>query len=218
VLLASARVLILAVAVAGLFVCVDRVGDHAYAIGQQRKASLCPAGTPWETAEDCVAEVGAEVVGLGSSESCTTNSNGSQSCTTHYYADVRFGRHTVTLGVGREFYREVERGDPAELRLWQGQVVWMKAGGHTKSYLTSTEWASAGWLFLGWSLLGAAWLAVFGLWLFPLLGGWLVLAVPYLMVAYNLLGLNPMGVPGWSTAGVFTVAGIWIMAATRAAL
>jgi hypothetical protein len=218
VLLALVRLLILAGVVPAFLLCVDRVGDHAHAIGQQRQARTCPAGTPWQTAEDCVAEVTAEVVSLSSSVSCTTTSSGGQSCTTDYYADVRFGQRTQTLGVGKDLYRDAERGDPAELRLWQGDVVRLEAAGHTERFLTSTEWASAGWLFLGWMLLGVAWVAVLGLWLFPLLGGWLLLAVPSMTTAYHLLGLNPMGMTGWSVVVVSTVAGVWVMARTRAAL
>ncbi|MFE5207415.1 hypothetical protein [Streptomyces sp. NPDC056600] len=213
-----ARVLTLAVAVPGLFLCVDRIGDNADGVAQQWRAPTCPVGTSWRTAEDCVAEVTAEVLGLGKSVSCTTDSNGAQSCTTNYSARVRFGERTEKLGVGKAFYDDVERGDRAELRLWRGDVVRMTAGGHIERFFTTTELASAGWLILGWVLLGLAWVAVLGLRLFPLLGGWMVLSVPYVLLAYNVLGLNPMGVLGWSAAGVFTVAGVWAMAATREAL
>lgn len=218
VLSGLARVLILVVAVPGLFVCVGRIGDNAHAVEQQWRAPTCPPGTPWQEARDCAARVEAEVLGLSKRVSCTSDSNGAQSCTTNYYARVRFGGRSEELGVGKAFYDDVERGDRAELRLWRGDVVRMVAEGHTERFFTTTELASAGWLFLTWALLGAVWLAVFGLWLFPLLGGWLLLSVPFLMVAYNTLGLNPMGVLGWSTVGVFTVGGIWAMAATRAAL
>ncbi|MER8223589.1 hypothetical protein ABTZ58_23960 [Streptomyces sp. NPDC094143] len=124
---------------------------------------------------------------------------------------VRFGQRTQSLNVDESTYRAVDRGDPAKLRIWRKEVVRMVTQGHTEIFLTSSEEASAAWLLLGWILLGTAWLAVFGLWLFPLLGAWLVLAVPYGMVAYNMLGLNPMGTVGWSTAGVLTVAGVWLM-------
>ncbi|CAM5480312.1 Phosphoserine aminotransferase [Streptomyces aurantiogriseus] len=152
------------------------------------------------------------------SESCTTNSNGGTSCTRSYSMDVRFGERTESLGVGSNTFRATDRGDPAELRLWRGEVVRMVAGGHVEGYLTSSEWAFWGWLFLGWLLLGASWLALFGLWLYPLLGGWLLLTVPYLMVAYNLLGLNPMGVVGWSITGLITGVGVWFMGRSLAAV
>ncbi|WP_448319011.1 hypothetical protein [Streptomyces sp. CO7] len=215
---AVVRVLTLAVAVPGLLLCVDRIGDNADGVAQQWRAPTCPVGTSWRTAEDCVAEATADVLALGKSVSCTSDSNGSQTCTTNYSARVRFGERTEKLGVGKGFYDDVERGDRAELRLWRGDVVRMTAAGHTERFFTNTELASAGWLILGWVLLGLAWVAVLGLRLFPLLGGWMVLSVPYVLVAYNVLGLNPMGVLGWSAAGVFTVAGVWAMAATRAAL
>ncbi|MFJ9034734.1 hypothetical protein ACIRQP_41170 [Streptomyces sp. NPDC102274] len=210
-LLVFLRVLILAVAVPGLVVCADRAEANSQAVRVYRNASLCPVGTQWETADDCVAETMGEVVGTDWSESCTTDSNGLRSCTTNYSVDVRFGQRTQSLRVDESTYRAVDRGDPAELRIWRGEVVRMVTRGHTEIFLTSSEWASAGWLFLWWMLLGGSWPTVFGLWLFPLLGGWLVLTVPYLMVAFNLLGLNPMGVMGWSTVGVLTLAGAWFM-------
>ncbi|WP_189935310.1 hypothetical protein [Streptomyces aurantiogriseus] len=212
------RVLILAVAVPGLVLCVDRVERNHPAVVLYKNASLCPVGTPWETADDCIARTTGEVVDMDWSESCTTNSNGGTSCTRSYSMDVRFGERTESLGVGSNTFRATDRGDPAELRLWRGEVVRMVAGGHVEGYLTSSEWAFWGWLFLGWLLLGASWLALFGLWLYPLLGGWLLLTVPYLMVAYNLLGLNPMGVVGWSITGLITGVGVWFMGRSLAAV
>ena len=208
---AVVRVLMLAVAVAGLFLCVDRVETHRPDILMYRNAALCPAGTSWETADDCVARVTGEVVDKDTWESCTTDSNGMHSCTTHYDLDVRFGRRTKTLGIERSTYRAADRGDPADLRLWRGQVVRMVAQGHVETYLTSDEWAFAGWLLLAWALLAAALLALLGLWLYPLLWGWLVLTVPYVMLASHQLGLNPMGVPGWTALGLLTAAGLGAM-------
>ncbi|MFD5265349.1 hypothetical protein [Streptomyces sp. NPDC058335] len=202
------------VAVAGLVLCVDRTGLRHPAVVTYKNAPLCPVGTPWESAHDCVARTSGEVMARDSSESCTTDSNGHTSCTTSYSMDVRFDGRTQSLGVAKDTYDDTARGDRAELRIWRGEVVRMVVGGHTEGYLTSSEWALAGWLILGWALLAAAWLALFGLWLYPLLGGWLVLTVPYLTVAYNLLGLNPMGVVGWSVTALFTVAGVWITGRT----
>jgi hypothetical protein len=215
VLDALARVALLAVAVPGLLLCADRIGDHAHAVRQQQDARACPAGTPWDTAEDCLAEVRGEIAGVDSDVSCTYSSTGGQSCTTHYYADVRFGQHTMTLGVGKGLYDDVERGDPAALRFWRGDVVRLAAGGHVEEYMTPTEWAAVGWLFLGWALLGVAWVAVLGLWLYPVLGGWLLLAVPYLLVAHHVLGLSARGPVGWTFVVVLTVGGLWAMSATR---
>ncbi|MGI5478812.1 hypothetical protein [Streptomyces lavendofoliae] len=206
------RLLILAVAVPGIVECVDRVEVHQRAIAVFRKASLCPAGASGKAADDCVDRTSAEITGSGTRESCTTDSNGLRSCTTHYSVTVRFGGRSEGLDVEERTYRAVRRGDTAELRLWRGEVVRMVVRGHTETYLTSSEWASLGWLLLGWALLGASWVALLGLRLFPLLGGWLVLTVPYLMVAYHLMGFNPMGVTGWSLVGAFTVAGFWTMA------
>lgn len=211
VLHAVLRVLMLAVAVPGLILCVDGVERNHPQVVTYKKAPLCPAGTPWETAGDCVARTTGEVVDKNTSQSCTTDSNGLSSCTTYYSLDVRFGARTESLDVGSKTYRATDLGDPAELRLWRGEVVRMVAGGHVEGFLTSSEWAFVGWLFLGWLLLGACWPALFGLWLAPLLGGWLVLTVPYLMVAHNLLGLNPMGWVGWSVTGLITGVGIWLM-------
>ncbi|MEH0577791.1 hypothetical protein QBA54_25705 [Streptomyces sp. B21-108] len=205
---AVVRVLMLAVAVAGLFLCVDRVETHRPDLLTYRSASLCPAGTPWKTADDCVARITGEVVDKTTSQSCTWDSGGGQSCTTDYDLKVRFGPRTKSLGVESSTYRATDRGDQADLRLWRGQVVRMVVQGHVETYLTSDEWAFAGWLILAWAMLAASWLALFGLWLYPLLWGWLVLTVPYVMLASNLLGLNPMGVTGWSLLGVFTAAGL----------
>ena len=208
---AVVRVLMLAVAVAGLFLCVDRVETHRPDLLMYRKAALCPAGTPWETADDCVARVTGEVVDRTTSESCTWDSGGGRSCTTNYHLKVRFGPRTKSLGVEKSTYRAADRGDRADLRFWRGQVVRMAVGGHVETYLTSDEWAFAGWLLLAWALLAAALLALLGLWLYPLLWGWLVLTVPYVMLASHQLGLNPMGVPGWTALGLLTAAGLGAM-------
>ncbi|MEU5366709.1 hypothetical protein ABZ354_25115 [Streptomyces sp. NPDC005925] len=199
----------LTIAVPCIVECVDHIKVHQQAIAVYRGASLCPAGTRWQAADDCVARTPAEITGAGTRQSCTTDSNGVSSCTTYYSVTVRFGQRRQKMDVEEGTYRTVRRGDTAELRIWRGEIVRMVVRGHTETYLTSSEWASVGWLLLGWLLLGASWVALLGLRLFPLLGGWLVLTVPYLMVAYHLMGFNPMGVTGWGVAGAFTVAGLW---------
>ncbi|GEC09000.1 hypothetical protein SSP24_66550 [Streptomyces spinoverrucosus] len=209
------RLLMLAVAVLGLVVCADRVDIHGQAVRLYRKAALCPAGTYWETAGDCVARTVAEVVDRSWRESCTTDSNGLRSCTTYYSVRIRFGEREDEreewLDVDEDTYRSARPGDRADLRIWHGEVVRMVTRGHTEIYLTSSEFASLGWLVLAWLLAGAALLALFGPWFFPLLGGWLLLTVPYLMVAHQLLGLESTGVVGWSIAVVLTGVGVWLM-------
>ncbi|WP_426569281.1 hypothetical protein [Streptomyces canus] len=211
VLLVLLRILMFGLAVPGIVLCVDRVDQHQPAVVMYRNASLCPAGTPWEKADDCVAQTTGEVVGRDWSESCTTDSNGHSSCTRHYSVTVRFGERSQELGVAYRTYRTADRGDRAELRLWQGEVVRMVTEGHTETFLTSSEFALGGWLLFGWLLLAASWLALFGLWLYPLLGGWLLLTVPYVMVATNHLGINPMGTTGWSVAALLTAVGLWLV-------
>ncbi|MBG0855646.1 hypothetical protein I2W78_28320 [Streptomyces spinoverrucosus] len=205
------RLLMLAVAVLGLVVCADRVDVHRQAVVLYQNAPPCPAGTDWETAGDCVARTVAEIVDTSWYESCTTDSNGVRSCTTHYSAQVRFGEREEWLDVDEHTHDAVRPGDRADLRLWHGQVVRMETRGHTEIYLTSSEFATLGWLIFAWLLLGAALLALFGPWLFPLVGGWLVLIIPYLNVTYSLLGLDPMGWLGWTITVVLTGVGIWGM-------
>ncbi|NEA63448.1 hypothetical protein [Streptomyces sp. SID12488] len=210
-LLVFLRVLILAVVVMGLVMCADRVEAHYQKVVVYRNAPLCPAATRWQTADDCVAQITGEVVDAHRGESCTTDSNGVSSCTVTYSVHVRFGQHSQWLTVDASTYRAVEMGDRADLRLWHGEVVRMTTQGHTEDYLTASELASAGWLILAWLLLGATWPTLFGVRLIGLLPGWLVLTVPYLMVAYNLLGLNPMGVVGWSITAVLSAVGMGFM-------
>ncbi|MET9323041.1 hypothetical protein ABZX75_23000 [Streptomyces sp. NPDC003038] len=210
-LLIVARVLTPVAVVPLLILCVERVEVNRRATIVYQNASLCPVGTPWEAADGCVAQTTGEIVGKNTRQSCTRDGNGVESCTTHYDVEVRFPQRTQSLGVDQGAYRDVDRGDIAALRIWQGVVVRMEVGGHTETYLAPSEFAFLGWLFLGWLLLGAGLLALGGAPLGPLVPGWLVLTVPYLSVLYDVLGVYRMGGLGWTLTGATAVAGIWLM-------
>ncbi|MFD5030707.1 hypothetical protein ACFVWX_10105 [Streptomyces sp. NPDC058220] len=202
--------LILVVAVAGLIEGVQRAEANYRATLVYKNAELCTAAPPVDAEADCVVSVTGRVLGKATGQSCTANSNGGQSCTTHYRVQVRHAGDTHWLDVPSHTYRDVERGDRAELRLWRGDVVWMAVRGHTAMYLASAELALLGWLVLAWVLLGAAWSSLGGFRLVAMVPGWLVLTVPYLLIVYGEL-FDPMGVVAWSFTVSLTAAGIWVM-------
>ncbi|MFI7504031.1 hypothetical protein ACIBVL_37230 [Streptomyces sp. NPDC049687] len=213
VLLVVLRVLVLGVAVYGLVHCPSWIEERYRATVVYRNASLCPAGhEPGDTADDCIERTTARVVDMGTSRSCTTDSNGLQSCTTYYSLDVRHARGTVSLDVEEETYDDVDRGDRADLRLWDGAVVRMEVAGHTEKYLAPAE-SSLLWRLAGtWLLLGAALTAlVFPRSFLPFFaGGWLLLTLSAVGVTYGVL----FGVSGfweWLLYAAFGVPGFWCL-------
>ncbi|GAA3390473.1 hypothetical protein [Cryptosporangium minutisporangium] len=77
---------------------------------------------------------------------------------TSYTVDVRRVDNTVeTHTVGKSFYRAVEVGSEVELRVWQGQIIRLRAGDEVESFtpkvmgLLVPRWYTA-WLGLGLAL------------------------------------------------------------------
>ncbi|MFF7249383.1 hypothetical protein ACFZBU_36410 [Embleya sp. NPDC008237] len=208
------RVVMLAVAVPGLVISADRVDAHARAVRVYRLADPCPVGTPWATAHHCIAQTVAEVVDRKTQRWCSTDSDGTGSCTTDHLVAVSLAGQRRWLGVDKRTYKAVDRGDRVDLRLWRGEVVQMRAGGHTERFLTSSQEAFFMWLILGWALLAMCGPAIFGLWLFRCCGGWLLLVLPYLMVADNRLLHDPMNALEWTFTIVVALAGVWLMGRT----
>ncbi|MFC9602525.1 hypothetical protein ACFTTN_03575 [Streptomyces niveus] len=94
-------------------------------------------------------------------QSCTTDSDGFQSCTTYYDLRLSYGDRTEVRRVGSDTYDDVRRGDRAELDTWRDAVVSLAVRGHTHTYDPpaddSLRWRlSAAWVILGVALWAAA--------------------------------------------------------------
>ncbi|MEV7127960.1 hypothetical protein [Streptomyces sp. NPDC093260] len=172
------RVLVLAAAVTGLIGCARWAAEAYDGAVAYRRAPLC-TGAP---GPDCVARVAGTVVGMTSGESCTTDSNGSRSCTPYYRLRVRYGDRTAWRDVGHGTYEDTHRGDPARLRTWHGAVVRLEVRGHTETYLSPADNSLVWRLAATWLAFGVVLWAVVsgrpsGLIAFPNLG-WLGLSLP----------------------------------------
>ncbi|MEV5877116.1 hypothetical protein AB0L75_23340 [Streptomyces sp. NPDC052101] len=185
------RVLVLLVAVSGIGLCVRWAAGQYGDVSAFRHAAVCQGAAH----HDCLESTTGAIVDRRTSESCTTDSNGLQSCTTDYELRVRRPDHTQWLGVEGGTYAGAHRGDLADLRIWHGAVVRMTVDGHTESYSPpssdSMAWRLSGaWLFLGlalWAVVSGrpAGLIAFGNF------GWLWLTIPFTMVVHGILLGDP---------------------------
>ncbi|EST19102.1 hypothetical protein [Streptomyces roseochromogenus] len=207
------RVLIFLAAAGGIAACALWAAGRYDDVMAFRQASVCH-GTAHH---GCLVQASGTVVDRRTSESCTTDSNGVEHCTTSYELRVRRPDRTQWLGVDAGTYDDAHRGDPAELRIWHGAVVRMTVDGHTETYSPpssdSMAWRLSGaWLFLG---LGS-WAVVSGrpseLIAFPNFG-WLWLTIPFVMVVHGVL----LGdVPELAWAGLMGAFGVaWMVFAWR---
>ncbi|MES4888641.1 hypothetical protein [Streptomyces sp. NPDC096012] len=88
---------------------------------------------------------------------------GGTSCTTYYDLKVQRPGSTKWLSVGSETYDDARKGDHAEVRLFQGDVVELRVRGHIDSYEPSSQQAIVPWIALGCLILaGGAWALVSG--------------------------------------------------------
>lgn len=150
------------------------LADQYRAQEAYRKVSACPAGqVRTASGADCLVPGTGTVTDKETEESCSTDSYGVESCTTHYglRTDMRVhgDARTEWIYVGRDTYRQVERGDRAELRLWRDIVVRITVGDHTEQLdppfgfrALWGEWGKYGSLLGAWLAPGVALLVVSG--------------------------------------------------------
>ncbi|MFF7144312.1 hypothetical protein ACFZB5_24265 [Streptomyces nodosus] len=178
-----------------------------------RHASACQS----QAEDNCIAKVTGTVIDKQASESCTSDSNGIQSCTPYYDLRLRYGDRTAVRGVSSDMYEDVHRGDHAELSTWREAVVSLTVRGHTHTYdppaSDSVMWRlGAAWLILG----VAVWAAVGGRPAIPLIVArifvWFWLALPVsLLIRGALLGMSAWE---WIWIAVFVVFGVIFAFAT----
>ncbi|WP_411149237.1 hypothetical protein [Streptomyces sp. A30] len=150
------------------------LADQYRAQEAYRSASECPAGeVRTASGVDCLVPGSGTVTDKETEESCSTDSYGVESCATHYRlrTDMRVSgdARTEWIYVGPDTYRQVERGDRAELLLWRDIVVRITVGDHTEKLdpgfgfrALYGEWGKL-WSLLGaWLAPGVALLVVFG--------------------------------------------------------
>ncbi|KUN08413.1 hypothetical protein AQI95_08570 [Streptomyces yokosukanensis] len=181
------RLLVFLVAVGGTVVCARWAAQRYDDVTAYRHASVCH-GT---AQHGCLVPTTGTVTDRSKDESCTTDSDGVEHCTTTYHLRVRLRGQSQWLDVGAGTYAEAHPGDLADLRTWHGTVVRMTVRGHAETYPSpasdSMAWRLSGaWLFLGVALWAAAsgrltaLAAVRGL-------GWLWLTFPFYALVHGIL-------------------------------
>ncbi|MEU7363454.1 MULTISPECIES: hypothetical protein [Streptomyces] len=142
---------------------------------------------------------------------------GGMTCTTYYDLKVQRPGGTTWLGVGSETYDDARRGDHAEVRLWQGDVVELRVRGHIDSYAPSSQQTVFPWLALGCLILaGGAWALLngrlSGLFAFPNFGLLFVAVGAGWLGDMALFGGHPMVwmfAIVWTGFAVFWTVGAW---------
>jgi hypothetical protein len=147
----SVRVLLLVVALAGVAASARWTVQGFEVWGEYRAARPCPANQGY----DCLSREAARVAGKHVEVSTTTDGDGHSNTT--YHPQVTFRRvsgDTESFSVDNDFYRVSDKGDPAGLTLWRGQVVKVEVDDrthHADTFLTlyATFRALPGWAALG---------------------------------------------------------------------
>ncbi|MEU2513388.1 hypothetical protein [Streptomyces syringium] len=192
-----------------------------------RAAPVCQGGSgDGDEGELCVRREAGTVLDRRTGERCTSNgtsggttggittggittggvttTGGGTSCTTYYDLRVQRPGGTTWLAVEPETYQDARRGDHAEVRLWQGDVVELRVRGHIESYEPTSQQVVLPWLALGCLILaGGAWALLSGrlsdLFAFPNFG--------LLFVAFGVGWLGSMALFGaHPVAWVFAIA------------
>ncbi|MFD6530675.1 hypothetical protein [Streptomyces sp. NPDC060184] len=140
----------------GVFLCGQQIADGYAATMDYRDAPLCAAGggsTAGSTAggtgegggDACVRREAGTVLDSRTGERCSydgtsgSSGGGTTTCTTYYDVKIERPARTDWLAVDSGTYDKARAGDPAEVRLWQGEVVGLKVLGHTFSYEPSSQ-------------------------------------------------------------------------------
>ncbi|MFH8801005.1 HPP family protein [Streptomyces sp. NPDC017936] len=209
-------VLVLAAAAYGLVRCFSWVEEQYHETAAYRNASVCPAGhAPSHGADTCIQQSTAHVIDKWKQWVCSHDGTTS-SCANRYDLVVRHPQGTDVLRVKEKTYRDVGFGDPVELRLWDGAVTRMEAGGHTETYIAPSQSSLLWGLTVGWTVLGVAVaaLTLHGGFAAPVLITWLCLAPPAVATAYIVLAGPPTGVQ-WFFFGWLTALGLGVLVGIR---
>jgi hypothetical protein len=207
------RVVVVAAMVTAMVIGIRWAGSAYHDTVALRHAHDCPAGTPPSPDPGCTVPESGVIGAKSTGESCTTDSDGDQSCSTYYRVEVRRAGRTDTLDIGKDTYGDVHRGDAAHLRTWHGEVVRMAVDGHTDRFGPSSE-GSLDWrLEVLWVLLGLGiWAAISGyprsLFAFHNFG-WLWLAFPVSRIVHDIL--LGAGVFSWIVSIAFAGFGVFWM-------
>jgi hypothetical protein len=152
-----------------------------------RAAVQCDRGR-----DDCFGNEAGSVVARRTytTTSSTTDANGhtSTTSTTHYEVTWRRADGTEhARDVSPEFYDKAEEGQPANLRIWRGDVVGLEVMGASQWFLPESGRALGYWLFLAHFGLGVLlWGLIFGWW-----DGFFMLA--FRLFAWMFLSFMPVG-------------------------
>lgn len=188
-----------------------------------RAAVQCDRGP-----DDCFGDEPGSVVGRRTytTTSTSTDADGHTSTTTTTHYEVSWQRangERQSRDVSPDFYDKAEEGQPAELRVWRGEVVGLEVMGATQWFLPESGHTLGYWLYLAHFGLGVLlWGLIFGWWdgLFMLafrLFCWMFLSLLPISLATDALayGIEPgfglilqivfglvfVGVAGWMLLG-----------------
>lgn len=204
------RLLVATAAVAGSVLALSGTEAAFRDAVLYRQAPHCPQHRDSRPGDRCVGRADGRVADKDMEQSCTSDSNGAQNCTTTYELLVKSPRHTGWREVSGSTFGAARRGSHAVLRTWRGGVVRLTVRGRTDSFPPP----SAGWLtlriMLGWALAGVALGAV----LFKVPGGfvlgWLVLSPVLGLAVHAVLTWGPE--LRWLPVAVCGVGGLWLLA------
>ncbi|MGW2279342.1 hypothetical protein [Streptomyces sp. NPDC001770] len=146
----------------GVFLCGQQIADGYAATMDYRDAPLCAPGggsgggngggngggsgsAAGGGGDGCVRREAGTVRDRRTGEQCSYDGSsggaggGTTTCTTYYDLKVERSSRTDWLGVDSGTYDKAAAGDPAEVRLWQGEIVGLKVLGRTYSYEPSSQ-------------------------------------------------------------------------------
>lgn len=100
--------------------------------------------------------------------STSTDANGNSNTRTETHYEITWRRSdgsTQSRDVSKNFYDKATEGQPADLRIWRGEVVGVEVMGATERFLPGSSRTLVYWIYLGFLGLGVLlWGLLFGWW------------------------------------------------------